>query len=117
MMSVCGLITCHRAQFSVACKVCCNGIELDMSLNLRRSYRQHTLGTLACTAQEMCEATINKYGVGSCGPRGFYGTIDVHLQLEERLAQYMGTQARCLALQGPNAHTDAAFRALSSAPA
>ena len=42
----------------------------------------------------MCEATINKYGVGSCGPRGFYGTIDVHLQLEERLAKYMGTQAR-----------------------
>ena len=43
--------------------------------------------------QELCEATINKYGVGSCGPRGFYGTIDVHLELEERLAQYMGTQA------------------------
>ena len=42
----------------------------------------------------MCEATINKYGVGSCGPRGFYGTIDVHLQLEDRLAKYMGTQAR-----------------------
>ena len=31
-----------------------------------------------------CEATIDKYGVGSCGPRGFYGTIDVHLQLEVR---------------------------------
>ena len=29
-----------------------------------------------------CRATIDKYGVGSCGPRGFYGTIDVHLQLE-----------------------------------
>lgn len=24
-----------------------------------------------------CERTIRKYGVGSCGPRGFYGTIDV----------------------------------------
>lgn len=56
---------------------------------------------------------INKYGVGSCGPRGFYGTnggfailkktsfriflrsfdcifcLDVHLKLEERLAEFM----------------------------
>ena len=42
--------------------------------------------------QEACVATINKYGVGSCGPRGFYGTIDVHLTLEERLAKFMQTQ-------------------------
>lgn len=41
-------------------------------------------------------ATIAKYGVGSCGPRGFYGTIDVHLQLEERLAAFMGTQEAIL---------------------
>ena len=27
-----------------------------------------------------CRDAIAKYGVGSCGPRGFYGTIDVHLQ-------------------------------------
>ncbi|XP_063687766.1 serine palmitoyltransferase 1-like [Bolinopsis microptera] len=42
--------------------------------------------------QEIEEAAITsvlKYGVGSCGPRGFYGTIDVHLLLEEKLAQYM----------------------------
>lgn len=32
--------------------------------------------------REACRQTIHKYGVGSCGPRGFYGTIDVHLQLE-----------------------------------
>jgi len=32
---------------------------------------------------------IKKYGVGSCGPRGFYGTVDVHLNLETRLAQFM----------------------------
>jgi len=29
--------------------------------------------------------------VGSCGPRGFYGTIDIHLKLEETLANFMGT--------------------------
>nr|CAD7600275.1 unnamed protein product [Timema genevievae] len=33
--------------------------------------------------------TLKKYGVGSCGPRGFYGTVDVHLDLEEKLAQFM----------------------------
>ena len=32
--------------------------------------------------QEACQATVSKYGVGACGPRGFYGTIDVHLELE-----------------------------------
>ena len=42
--------------------------------------------------QEACAATINKYGVGSCGPRGFYGTIDVHLDLEKALAEFMGTE-------------------------
>lgn len=34
-------------------------------------------------------SSIAKYGVGSCGPRGFYGTVDVHLELEERLAKFM----------------------------
>ena len=32
---------------------------------------------------------LNKYGVGSCGPRGFYGTIDAHLELEKRIAAFM----------------------------
>jgi serine palmitoyltransferase len=35
--------------------------------------------------------TIDKYGVGSCGPRGFYGTIDVHLDLEAVIAKFLGT--------------------------
>jgi len=39
--------------------------------------------------EESAIKTLRKYGVGSCGPRGFYGTVDVHLNLEERLAEYM----------------------------
>ena len=35
---------------------------------------------------------LDKYGCGSCGPRGFYGTIDQHLILEGDLAKFMGTQ-------------------------
>uniref|UniRef100_A0AAY4B4Q1 Serine palmitoyltransferase 1 n=2 Tax=Denticeps clupeoides TaxID=299321 RepID=A0AAY4B4Q1_9TELE len=37
-------------------------------------------------------ASLQKYGVGTCGPRGFYGTFDVHLELEERLAKFMRTE-------------------------
>jgi serine palmitoyltransferase len=35
-------------------------------------------------------STIERYGVGSCGPRGFYGTFDVHLDLEAKLADFLG---------------------------
>lgn len=40
--------------------------------------------------------SIRKYGVGSCGPRGFYGTVDVHLELEERIAAFMGCEESCV---------------------
>lgn len=39
--------------------------------------------------QEAAIKSLRKYGVGSCGPRGFYGTLEVHLDLEERLAKFM----------------------------
>ncbi|CAG9767585.1 unnamed protein product [Ceutorhynchus assimilis] len=42
--------------------------------------------------KKVCEGTIRKYGVGTCGPRAFYGTTDVHLELEERIAQFLGMQ-------------------------
>ncbi|KAK2582255.1 hypothetical protein KPH14_004601 [Odynerus spinipes] len=42
--------------------------------------------------EEIAIATVRKYGVGSCGPRGFYGTVDVHLELEERLAKFTETE-------------------------
>ena len=35
--------------------------------------------------------TLENYTVGSCGPRGFYGTTKAHLELEESLATFMGT--------------------------
>lgn len=39
---------------------------------------------------------VRKYGVGSCGPRAFYGTMDVHLTLEEELAQFLNLQEAVL---------------------
>lgn len=38
------------------------------------------------------ENIIRKYGVGTCGPRAFYGTTDVHLELEERIAEFLGME-------------------------
>ncbi|XP_025982230.1 long chain base biosynthesis protein 1-like isoform X2 [Glycine soja] len=40
---------------------------------------------------DSCSSALAKYGVGSCGPRGFYGTIDVHLDCEARIAKFLGT--------------------------
>ncbi|XP_041986689.1 serine palmitoyltransferase 1 [Aricia agestis] len=45
---------------------------------------------------ESALASLEKYGVGSCGPRGFYGTIDVHLELEERLAKFLQVEETCV---------------------
>lgn len=61
---------------------------------------------------EEAKRAILKYGVGSCGPRGFYGTVgktiettrtkpvsnfayftDVHLDLESRLCKFMNMES------------------------
>jgi serine palmitoyltransferase len=36
-------------------------------------------------------ATLEEYTVGSCGPRGFYGTTRKHLELEAAIARFLGT--------------------------
>jgi serine palmitoyltransferase len=45
-------------------------------------------------------ATLGKYGVGTCGPRGFYGTLDSHISLEKDLATFMGTEDGIIYSQG-----------------
>lgn len=40
---------------------------------------------------DVAHATMKDYGLGACGPRGFYGTTDVHLACEQRLAEFCGT--------------------------
>ncbi|KAJ7576960.1 serine palmitoyltransferase [Mycena floridula] len=44
--------------------------------------------------------TLRKYGCGTCGPAGFYGTIDVHLKLENEISEFLGTEACILYAQG-----------------
>jgi 7-keto-8-aminopelargonate synthetase-like enzyme len=40
--------------------------------------------------------TLHTCGVGSCGPRNFYGTLDVHLDFEDRAAKFLGFEAAIL---------------------
>ncbi|KAJ2156551.1 serine palmitoyltransferase component [Coemansia sp. RSA 552] len=40
--------------------------------------------------------SLRKYGVGSCGPPGFYGTLDVHMELEKQVAAFVGHSAAIL---------------------
>lgn len=54
--------------------------------------------------EESALQALYKYGTGSCGPRGFYGTIgnvkhdskliqsDVHLDLEQRIKKFLGAE-------------------------
>ncbi|KAL5251397.1 hypothetical protein ACHWQZ_G016937 [Mnemiopsis leidyi] len=64
-----------------------------VTVNGKECLNLATMNFLGMIGKEEIEdaavASVQKYGVGSCGPRGFYGTIDVHLLLEEKLAKYM----------------------------
>lgn len=40
--------------------------------------------------------TIKNYGVGACGPAGFYGNQDVHYNLEYTLSRFFGTESAVL---------------------
>ena len=36
---------------------------------------------------------IDHYGCGTCGPRGFYGTTPLHLDVEKHMAEFLGQEA------------------------
>lgn len=42
--------------------------------------------------KQASKEALEKYGCGSCGPRGFYGTIDLHLKFEQEIASFMGCE-------------------------
>lgn len=52
---------------------------------------------------EIAEAairTVREYGVGACGPPGFYGSMDVHLNLEKELAKALDMDEAIVYAQG-----------------
>lgn len=67
-----------------------------MTINGRSVINMASLNFLGLMGDERIEAeaqkALSKYGVGSCGPRGFYGTMDVHVELERRLAKFTKTE-------------------------
>lgn len=52
----------------------------------------HSLST-APEMRDVAKKHVVAYGVGSCGPRGFYGTVKPHLDLESNLAAFLGVEA------------------------
>lgn len=66
------------------------GVSQKQLLNLASS---NYLGL--CSSEQIRDKaieTLRNYGVGSCGPPGFYGTIDVHMDLEKNLAAFIGVE-------------------------
>ncbi|WP_088008735.1 glycine C-acetyltransferase [Indiicoccus explosivorum] len=45
------------------------------------------------TLKEVAKKTIDKYGVGAGAVRSINGTLDLHVELEELLAEFKGTEA------------------------
>src|SRR5690349_15416635 len=43
--------------------------------------------------KEAAKRAIDKYGTGCAGSRFLNGTLDLHLELERRLAEYVGKEA------------------------
>lgn len=50
--------------------------------------------------EEEAKKTLRHYGVGSCGPRAFYGTMDLHLFMEEQLQKFMEVESTILYCYG-----------------
>ena len=68
-----------------------------------------TLDYIATSSSQILRKTaldaLNQYGCGSCGPRGFYGTIDAHLEAEEAMSNFLGTEGAILYSDGASAST------------
>jgi len=68
-----------------------------------------TLDYIATSSSTILRKTaldaLEHYGCGSCGPRGFYGTIDAHLEAEEVMSNFLGTEGAILYSDGASAST------------
>jgi len=63
--------------------------------------------------EEAASAALDKYGCGSCGPRGFYGSIDVHVVLERDLAKFFKTE-ECIVYSDASSAPTSALPAFSN---
>ncbi|XP_050425760.1 serine palmitoyltransferase 1 [Adelges cooleyi] len=84
---------CQPASLSLTSHVIQSKAENYILINGRSCINFATHNYFSFTDDKSVEnaviEAVNKYGVGTCGPRAFYGTIDIHLELEERIAKFM----------------------------
>mmetsp|Transcript_10670 Transcript_10670/g.30598 ORF Transcript_10670/g.30598 Transcript_10670/m.30598 type:complete len:536 (-) Transcript_10670:10-1617(-) len=60
--------------------------------------------------KDAAKETLEEYGCGSCGPRGFYGSVLPHVQIENDIAAFLGTE-------GAISYSDTASTLSSTTPA
>ena len=59
--------------------------------------------------RQAAEQALSRYGCGTCGPRGFYGTLDVHLELAAgELAQWQADLGQAELLRSADKEVKAA---------
>lgn len=47
----------------------------------------------------VAKEALEFYGCGSCGPRGFYGTVDKHIEFERAIAKFLGAEVHNVAVK------------------
>ena len=67
--------------------------------------KKGTDGAAPSSVKGAARAALARYGCGSCGPRGFYGTIDAHLDLEDAISDHMRTEGAIMYSDGASAAT------------
>lgn len=60
---------------------------------IKYNFSNHDVFNLGKKYKNEIKNTIREYGIGTCGPRGFYGTLDLHIELEDRLAKIFNKEA------------------------
>lgn len=83
LTEVCGRDGCHISILRPGAKTPEECLDLA-------TYDFHSFSTLP-EVVDVARAAVNAYGVGSCGPRSFYGTIKPHLLVEQDLAKFLKT--------------------------
>ncbi|KAI4292164.1 serine palmitoyltransferase [Pancytospora philotis] len=64
----------------------------DAAVPVVCNFADYDVFALGGRFKEELKAAVEEYGIGTCGPRGFYGTIDIHTELEKKLALRFGKE-------------------------
>ena len=77
------------------------GVDLTVTVNGQSNVLNLASNNFLALAKhpqivQACLNTMKDYGLGACGPRGFYGTTDLHLECEDRLSIFSDTNSAIL---------------------